>query len=49
MLKIVQQSVELPAAPAALYSMYLDPVRHAQPARAKGGENPKHKKTQSAQ
>jgi activator of HSP90 ATPase len=29
MLKIVQQSVELPASPAALYSMYLDPVQHA--------------------
>ena len=29
MLKIVQQSVELPATSAALYSMYLDPVRHA--------------------
>ena len=25
MLKIVQQSVELPALPAVLYSMYLDP------------------------
>jgi activator of HSP90 ATPase len=29
MMKIVQQSVELPASPAALYAMYLDPVQHA--------------------
>jgi hypothetical protein len=29
MLKIVEQSVELPASPAALYSMYLDPGQHA--------------------
>jgi uncharacterized protein YndB with AHSA1/START domain len=29
MLKIVEQSVELPAPPAALYSMYLDAGRHA--------------------
>lgn len=29
MLKIVRQSVDLPASPAALYAMYLDPVRHA--------------------
>ena len=29
MLRIVQQSVELPASPAALYSMYLDPTQHA--------------------
>jgi len=29
MLKIVQQSVDLPASPAALYSMYLDPLEHA--------------------
>jgi activator of HSP90 ATPase len=29
MLKIVQQSVEMPASPGALYSMYLDPVQHA--------------------
>jgi hypothetical protein len=29
MLRVVQQSVELPASPAALYSMYLDPARHA--------------------
>jgi uncharacterized protein YndB with AHSA1/START domain len=29
MLKIVAQSVELPASPAALYSMYLDPGQHA--------------------
>lgn len=29
MLKIVRQSVEFPASPAALYSMYLDPVQHA--------------------
>src|SRR3954469_14747888 len=29
MLKIVEQSVELPASPAALYSMYLDPAQHA--------------------
>src|SRR6266542_7093329 len=30
MLKIVLQSVELPAPPAALYSMYLDPGQHAE-------------------
>lgn len=29
MLRIVQQSVDLPAAPAELYTMYLDPVAHA--------------------
>jgi len=29
MVKIVQQSVELPALPAVLYSMYLDPGQHA--------------------
>jgi activator of HSP90 ATPase len=29
MLKIVHQSVELPASPAALYSMYLDAGQHA--------------------
>jgi activator of HSP90 ATPase len=29
MLKIVQQSVEFRASPAALYSMYLDPDQHA--------------------
>jgi len=29
MLTIVQQSVELPASPAALYSMYLDAGQHA--------------------
>jgi activator of HSP90 ATPase len=29
MLKIVEQSVELPAAPDALYQMYLDPHQHA--------------------
>jgi activator of HSP90 ATPase len=29
MLKIVQQSVELPASPTALYSMYLDAGQHA--------------------
>jgi uncharacterized protein YndB with AHSA1/START domain len=29
MLKIVQQAVELPASPAALYSMYFDPGQHA--------------------
>jgi activator of HSP90 ATPase len=28
MLKIVQQSAELPASPTALYSMYLDSERH---------------------
>ena len=29
MLKIVQQSVEMPASPAVLYSMYLDAGQHA--------------------
>jgi activator of HSP90 ATPase len=29
MVKIVQQLVELPASPATLYSMYLDPEQHA--------------------
>jgi activator of HSP90 ATPase len=29
MLKIVEQSVDLPASPAALYSMYLDSSQHA--------------------
>jgi len=29
MLNIVQQSVQLPAAPQALYAMYLDPIEHA--------------------
>lgn len=29
MLKIVQQSVELPVPPSVLYSMYLDPAQHA--------------------
>jgi uncharacterized protein YndB with AHSA1/START domain len=29
MLKIVQQSVDLPAPPAELYAMYLDPAAHA--------------------
>ena len=29
MLKIVQQSVELPAPPADLYAMYLDPAAHS--------------------
>lgn len=28
-MKIVQQSVDLPALPQALYSMYLDPLEHA--------------------
>ncbi len=29
MLKIVQQSTQLPATPEALYEMYLDPLQHA--------------------
>ena len=29
MLRILQQSIERPASPAALYSMYLDPTQHA--------------------
>ncbi len=29
MLRIVQQTVDLPAPPAALYGMYLDPLAHA--------------------
>ena len=29
MLRIVEQSVRMPAAPDALYRMYLDPVEHA--------------------
>jgi activator of HSP90 ATPase len=29
MLKIVQQSTQLPATPEALYAMYLDPLQHA--------------------
>ena len=29
MLSIVQQSVDLPASPAEMYAMYLDPVGHA--------------------
>ena len=29
MLRTVEQSVQLPAAPAALYRMYLDPLEHA--------------------
>jgi activator of HSP90 ATPase len=29
MLKIVEQSVQLPAAPDSLYQMYLDPQQHA--------------------
>jgi uncharacterized protein YndB with AHSA1/START domain len=36
MLEVVEQTVELPAAPAELYAMYLDPAAHA--AFTQGGE-----------